>query len=201
MTSRAADVLFALPETYDSADPVNGPGARRRARNERKQALTAELGSAAANTKLADEADTEAAKTTASISPKIEQLATEHQLLDTTVQQLKASQPTTPTPLASPLLSQDVSSGPRATALGQARAAEYYMNTASSIRSLATWWVPLLLILMGVLAITWNWYHRERVLPLVIVFAVLILASKYPVNVMQIPRAAISPIVKMVPAP
>ncbi len=197
-TSGAADALFALPATFDSSDPVNGPGARRQARQAQHEKLTAELGSAAANTKLATDADNEAAKTTAAVAPKVEQLATEDQLLGTTIQQLKASQPTTATPLASSLLSQNVASGPRGQALGQAREAEYYIDTANSIRGFATWWVPLILILMGLLAILWNWYHRERILPLVVVYAAIIVGAYFPVHVMQIPRAAISPLMRLV---
>lgn len=200
-TSGAADALFALPETYDASDPTSGPGARRQARQAEHERLTAEQGSAAANTKLATDADNEAAKTTAAISPKVEQLATEDQLLGTTIQQLRASQPTTATPLASSLLSQGTGSGARGQALGEAREAEYYIDTANAIRGFATWWVPLILIVMGLLAILWNWYHREQILPLIVVYVAIVLGSFFPVYVMQIPRAALSPLMKLVPGP
>lgn len=197
MTSRAVDVLFALPDTHD---PTTA-GARRQARANRLQEMTEASGSAAANTQFANEAKAEADRVTASITPKVEQMETEDLLLSNTIKQLRATQSSAPSPLASGALAPNPAATPRAQALGEARAAEYYESTAKSLDAWARRWGPGIIILMAIGAVIWQWYHRQRMLPLIIVMAGFILASFYPVYIMQLPRAAISPLMKLVPGP
>ena len=210
--SAVATGLFALPKSYDSSDPFNGPGARRQARHKRKAELTEELGSAAANTQLAAEATTEADRITKEISPKVEQLATEDKLLQTTITGLEKNQhqhhpssgtntTTTTPPLASqasPATANTASRGHQSEALGEARAAEYYNDAAHSLRTSATRWGPGLVLLMGLAALLWNWYNQLPKLYLFGTIVVLFVASLYPTYVMQLPRAAISPLMKLV---
>ena len=198
--SAVATGLFALPKSYDSSDPFNGPGARRQARHKRKAELTEELGSAAANTQLAAEATTEADRITKEISPKVEQLATEDKLLQTTITGLEKNQhhPGTTPPLASPATANTASRGHQSEALGEARAAEYYNDAAHSLRTSATRWGPGLVLLMGLAALLWNWYNQLPKLYLFGTIVVLFVASLYPTYVMQLPRAAISPLMKLV---
>ena len=203
--SAVATGLFALPKSYDSSDPFNGPGARRQARHKRKAELTEELGSAAANTQLATEATTEADRITKEISPKVEQLATEDKLLQTTITGLEKNQhqhqPGTTPPLASSAPTTPAtaaSRGHQSAALGEARAAEYYNDAAHSLRTSATRWGPGLVLLMGLAALLWNWYNQLPKLYLFGTIVVLFVASLYPTYVMQLPREAISPLMKLV---
>jgi len=193
--SEAASALFMLHEAHNSIDPNTGPGARRAARQARKDDLTARLGSAETNIQLANEANADADKVVAAVTPKVEQLTTEYQLLGTTLAQLKTSQPTT-TPLANAVVGSNL--GSRSLALGEARAAEYYTSTARNIENGAMWWGPLLIILVGVFGLLWNWYHRYPMRQLFLTIVVLTIASLFPVYVMQLPRAAISPFIKLV---
>jgi hypothetical protein len=201
--SGAANALFTLYEAHNPTDPDTGPGARRAARQARKDDLTARLGSAAANTQLANEADADADKVVAAVTPKVEQLTTENQLLGTTLAQLKAGHPAQPAPTSTSLLADAViganpAAGPRAQALGEARAAEYYTSTAQNIQSGAMWWGPFLIIMAGMLGLLWNWYHQHPMRQLFLTVAVLAVASLFPVHVMQLPRAAISPLMRLV---
>lgn len=196
-TSKAANALFALPEAYDSM----GAGARRAARHARKQQLTESQGSAAANTQLANEAAAQADAATAAVTPKVEQMATEHELLGTTIGQMTNPNTNPNPPLALNGPTPNPAATPRAQALGEARAAEYYDDTARSLDKSARWWGPLIVIVLGLAALAWQWYNRQAKLPIVVVTAALALAAFYPVYVMQIPRAAISPLAKLVPAP
>jgi hypothetical protein len=201
--SGAANALFTLHEAHNPTDPDTGPGARQAARQARKDDLTARLGSDGANTQLANEADADADKVVAAVTPKVEQLTTENELLGTTLAQLKASQPgptnTNPTsPLADVAVGANLVAGPRAQALGEARVAEYYTSTARNIQSSAMWWGPFLIIVAGVLGLLWNWYHQHPMRQLFLTVAVLAVASLFPVYVMQLPRAAISPLLRLV---
>jgi len=209
--SKAVSGLFALS---NDTDPITA-GDRRRARHNRKKQLTAELGSAAANTQLAAEAQTEADRIASTITPKVEALATEHQLINNTAKQIAAVSATAsattsspPSPLANPE-AEDV-------ALGQARMAQYYTQTAEDMRGTAQWWGPLIIVLTAIGALLWNWYHRKPydtpgLTPTdtpdlsrpgwwktMGIFVVLLIASVFPIEVMQLPRAAISPLMKLV---
>lgn len=194
-TTKVADALFALPEAYDST----GAGARRAARRTRKQQLTDSQGSAAANTQLANEAAAQADAATAAVTPKVEQMATEHELLGTTIDQMTNPNPNPPLALNGP--TPNPAATPRAQALGEARAAEYYDDTARSLDKSARRWGPFIVIVLGIAALAWQWYNRQAKLPVIVVTVALALAAFYPVYVMQIPRAAISPLAKLVPAP
>lgn len=207
--SKAVSGLFALS---DDSDPMTA-GDRRRARHNRKKQLTVELGSAAANTQLAVEAQTEADRIASTITPKVDALATEHQLINNTAKQIAAATaPTTTSNPPSPLVNPEAED----VALGQARMAQYYTQTAEDMRGTAQWWGPLIIVLTAIGALLWNWYHRKpyetpgmtpREAPdlsrpawwkTMGVFAVLLIASVFPIEVMQLPRAAISPLVKLV---
>ncbi|MBT7243666.1 MAG: hypothetical protein HN879_09640, partial [Flavobacteriaceae bacterium] len=83
-------------------------------------------------------------------------------------------------------------------ALGEARAAEYYNDAAHSLRTSATRWGPGLVLLTGLAALLWNWYNQLPKLYLFGTIVVLFVASLYPTYVMQLPRAAISPLMKLV---
>ncbi len=198
--SGAANALFTLHEAHNATAPDTGPGARRAARQARKDDLTTRLGSAAANTQLANEADADADKVVAAVTPKVEQLTTENQLLGTTLAQLKAGQSSqSPTsPLAVAVTGANPAAGPRTQALGEARVAEYYTSTARNIQSSAMWWGPFLIIVAGVLGLFWNWYHQHPMRQLFLTVVVLAVASLFPVHVMQLPRAAISPLMRLV---
>lgn len=209
-TSKVVDELFALPKQYDSADPINGPGARRQGRQARKNQLTSQMGSAAANTKLAAEAADQANAAAATIETRVQEMVTEKSMLQSTIAQLTttshaASNTNTHThqsPLAKAVLSGSGSSSDsnsaRATALGEAREAEFYIDTSQHVKEWAAKWGIVIISLLGVLGLIYAWYHRFRIVPLLVMFVMLGLAAYYPVYTMQIPRAAISPFLKLV---
>lgn len=215
--SKAANGLFGLPATYD---PTTA-GDRLRARLQRKKELTAEFGAAAANTQLAAEAQNEADHIASRITPKVEALATESQLLRNTAQQvstLSKSSTQGGAVNSSPRAGTGQATGPQEeVALGQARMAQYYTQTADDVRGAAQWWGPFIVFLTGLAALLWNWYNRrsyERpgLTPppgspdlsrpawwkTLGIFSALFLASLFPIEVMQLPRAAISPLVRLV---
>lgn len=210
-TSKVADELFALPKQYDSTDPINGPGARRQARQDRKTQLTSQMGSTAANTKLAAEAADQANAAAAKIETRVQEMVTEKSMLQSTLAQLTKSSPSTSSksnthtpqsPLAKAVLSASGSgsdgNSARATALGEAREAEFYIDTSQEVKELATKWGIVIIVLLGVLGLIYAWYNRFRIVPLLIMFIMLGLAAYYPVYTMQMPRAAISPFLKLV---
>lgn len=211
-TSKVADELFALPKQYDSTDPIAGPGARRQARQDRKTQLTSQMGSTAANTKLAAEAADQANATAAKIETRVQEMVTEKSMLQSTIAQLtksstsrSASNTNTQTPqspLAKAVLngsgSSSDSNSARATALGEAREAEFYIDTSQQVKEWATKWGIVIISLLGVLGLIYAWYHRFRIVPLLVMFVILGLAAYYPVYTMQLPRAAISPFLKLV---
>lgn len=211
--SKAVSEIFELPASYD---PTTA-GDRLRARLQRKKELTAEMGAAAANTQLAAEARNEADHIASRITPKVEALATESELLKKTAQQvssLSASSTRSGTVNSSTSLASD---SQEEVALAQARMAQYYMQTADDVRGTAQWWGPFIIFLTGLAVLLWNWYNRKvyeepglspppgapdlsrpawwKTLG---VFFALFLASLFPIEVMQLPRAAISPLVKLV---
>ena len=207
--SKVVDELFALPKNYDSTSAMNGPGTRRQARLARKAELTKQLGSAAANTQLYNESKEEADVVLARISPKVEEMATEKATLEATLKELQApaklgteasttTATTTPSPLAKAIFMSGGSDTPYAQALGQAREAEYYQNSADALEQRAKWWGLLLVILIGIIGLIHSWYHRYRKLPLIVMFIVLGLAAYYPVYTMKIPGAAISPLMRLI---
>ena len=209
--SKAANGLFGLPATYD---PTTA-GDRLRARLQRKKELTAEIGAAAANTQLATEAQNEADHIASRITPKVEVLATESQLLRNTAQQVSTLSNSSTQGGA---VNSTVAAGPNEeVALGQARMAQYYIQTADNLRGTAQWWGPFIVFLTGLAALLWNWYNRrtyeragltlEPGMPdlsrpawwkTLGIFFALFLGSLFPLEVMQLPRAAISPLVKLV---
>ena len=203
-TSKVVDELFALPNNYDSTSVANGPGSRRQARKARKAELTNQLGLAAANTQLYNESKEEADVVLARISPKVEEMATEKATLEATLKEL--TEPTklgtqstnTPSPLAKAIFMDKGPDTPYAQALGQAREAEYYQNSADVLEQRAKWWGLLLVILIGIIGLIHSWYHRYRKLPLIVMFIVLGLAAYYPVYTMKIPGAAISPLMRLI---
>ena len=209
-TSKVADELFALPKQYDSTDPINGPGARRQARQDRKNQLTSQMGSVAANTKLATEAADQANVAAAIIETRVQEMVTEKSMLQSTLAELSKSSPshsashthTPQSPLANVVLSGEGTArhgnSARATALGEAREAEFYIDTSHQVKELATKWGIVIISLLGVLGLIYAWYHRFRIVPLLVMFVILGLAAYYPVYTMQIPRAAISPFLKLV---
>ena len=213
-TSKVADELFALPKHYDSTDPINGPGARRQARQDRKTQLTSQMGSTAANTKLAAEAADQANAAAAKIETRVQEMVTEKSMLQSTLAQLSttsraASNTNTQTPqspLAKVVLSgsgsgsrsSSDSNSARATALGEAREAEFYIDTSQQVKEWATKWGIVIIVLLGMLGLIYAWYHRFRIVPLLVMFVILGLAAYYPVYTMQVPRAAISPFLKLV---
>ena len=212
--SKAANGLFGLPATYD---PTTA-GDRLRARMQRTRELTAEFGAAAANTQLTAEAQNEADHIASRITPKVEALATESQLLRNTAQQVSTlSGSSTQRGAVNSSPSAPLASGPQEeVALGQARMAQYYTQTADDVRGTAQWWGPFIVFLTGLAALLWNWYHRKAYetpgtapagMPdlsrpawwkTLGIFFALFLASLFPIEVMQLPRAAISPLVKLV---
>ena len=212
-TSKVADELFALPKQYDSTDPINGPGARRQARQERKTQLTSQMGSTAANTKLAAEAADQANAAAAKIETRVQEMVTEKSMLQSTLAELtksslsNSSTTNTQTP-QSPLVkavlsgsgsgSSSDSNSARATALGEAREAEFYIDTSQQVKEMATKWGIVIISLLGVLGLIYAWYNRFRIVPLLIMFITLGLAAYYPVYTMQLPRAAILPFLKLV---
>jgi hypothetical protein len=210
-TSKVADELFGLPKQYDSADPIAGPGARRQARQARQNQLTSQMGSAAANTKLAAEAADQANAAAAKIEGRLHEMVTEKGMLLSTLAQLTKpashsprATNTHPSPLAKAVLSDNGtvshsdSHSARATALGEAREAEFYIDSSQKVKELGTKWGILIITLLGVLGLIYAWYHRFRIVPLLVMFVILGLAARYPVYTMAIPRAAISPFLKLV---
>ena len=214
-TSKVADELFALPKQYDSTDPINGPGARRQARQERKTQLTSQMGSTAANTKLAAEAADQANAAAAKIETRVQEMVTEKSMLQSTLAELTKSSlsnssttntQTPKSPLAKAVLigsgsvsgSSSDSNSARATALGEAREAEFYIDTSQQVKEMATKWGIVIISLLGVLGLIYAWYNRFRIVPLLIMFITLGLAAYYPVYTMQLPRAAILPFLKLV---
>jgi cobalamin biosynthesis Mg chelatase CobN len=216
-TSKVADELFALPKQYDSTNPINGPGARRQARQERKNQLTSQMGLTVANTKLAAEAADQANAAAATIETRVQEMVTEKSMLQSTIAELTKSSTsrsasTTNThipqsPLAKAVLSgsgsgsgssSSDSNSSRATALGEAREAEFYIDTSQQVKEWATKWGIVIIVLLGVLGLIYAWYHRFRIVPLLIMFVILGLAAHYPVYTIQIPRAAILPFLKLV---
>ncbi len=208
-TSKVVDELFALPKQYDSTDPINGPGARRQGRQARKNQLTSQMGSTAANTKLAAEAADQANAAAAAIETRVQEMVTEKSMLQSTIAQLSNSSSSTgsnththQSPLAKVVLSGSGSSSDsnsaRATALGEAREAEFYIDTSHQVKEFATKWGIVIISLLGVLGLIYAWYHRFRIVPLLVMFIMLGLAAYYPVYTMQVPRAAISPFLKLV---
>ena len=207
ITSKVADELFALPKQYDSTDPINGPGARRQARQERKNQLTSQMGSTAANTKLATEAADQANAAAAKIETRVQEMVTEKSMLQSTLAQLTKSSLSTSSNTNTPPLAKAVLSGSgsssdsnsaRATALGEAREAEFYIDTSQQVKEWATKWGIVIIVLLGVLGLIYAWYNRFRIVPLLIMFIMLGLAAYYPVYTMQLPHAAISPFLKLV---
>jgi len=213
--SKVVSGLFELPATYD---PTTA-GDRLRARLQRKKELTAEFGAAAANTQLAAEAQNEADHIASRITPKVQALATENQLLRNTAQQVSTlSGSSTQGGAVNSSPSPPLASGPQEeVALGQARMAQYYTETADDVRGTAQWWGPFIIILTGLTALLWNWYNRKAYeepglspppgapdlsrtawWKTLGIFFALFLASLFPIEVMQLPRAAISPLVKLV---
>ena len=75
---------------------------------------------------------------------------------------------------------------------------EEEFDTSHQVREWATRWGIVIISLLGVLGLIYAWYHRFRIVPLLIMFIMLGLAAYYPVYTMQIPRAAISPFLKLV---
>jgi len=212
--SKTVSKLFELPASYD---PTTA-GDRLRARLQRNKELTAELGAAAAKTQLAAEARNEADNIASWITPKVEALATESQLLRNTAKQVSGLSGSSTQGRAVNTSAAAAATGlQEEVALGQARMAQYYMETADDVRGTAQWWGPFIIFLTCLTVMLWNWYNRRvyeepglnpppgvpdlsrpvwwKTLG---VFFALFLASLFPIEVMQLPRAAISPLVKLI---
>ena len=200
-TSKVADELFALPKRFDSL--LSSTGDRQQSRRVRQQEITAQLGAAASHSRLVADAADQANTAADQVSSKVMELVTQKKLLESTLTGLSTpgngSTTDTQSPPAKSLLAQtSEGSSPLATALGEARQAEFYLKAAGDVSSKARTAGILLIVLLGIAGFLYAWYHRYRLVPLAVMFVVLGVAAAYPVYTMQIPGLAIQPLKRLV---
>jgi cytochrome c1 len=200
-TSKVADELFALPKHFESllSSAVDGQQSRR----VRQQEMTAQLGAAASHSRLVADAADQANTAADQVSSKVMEMATQKKLLESTLASLSTprdvSNSATQYPLAKSLLDQTSDgSSPLATALGEARQAEFYLKAAGDVSSKARTTGIVVIALLGIAGFLYAWYHRYRLVPLAIMFVVLGVAAAYPVYTMQLPGLAIEPLKRIV---